>query len=161
MFIISKSRTYWTALVIIPFFSNSWKLIFLELMLSDMKGENPRRSKSQKLVKHPIRMLLRLFRWKNLVVDPVLLNKFVKEKPETGRIREHSEYESCSLQDVPFPLKHRLTSFPVQDGISLLNRIKTIRELPIDCAPRRSLLTPGYLLLSTIYRRLIISYLPG
>lgn len=30
----------------------------------------------------------------------------------------------------PFPPQRRLTPFPARDGISLLNRIKTIRELP-------------------------------
>lgn len=67
-----------------------------------------------------------------------------KSGAEMARIRRPGTREALpvSLQDalsISVP-QRRLTLFPARDGISLLNRIKTIRELPASrgCSARAS-----------------------
>lgn len=76
--------------------------------------------------------------------DPTLSNDSAKIRSGNGAnpTPGHERTLPASLQDalsISVP-QRRLTPFPARDGISLLNRIKTIRELPASrgCSARAS-----------------------
>lgn len=76
--------------------------------------------------------------------DPTLSNDSAKIRSGNGAnpTPGHERTLPASLQDalsISAP-QRRLTPFPARDGISLLNRIKTIRELPAcrSCTVRAS-----------------------
>ena len=68
--------------------------------------------------------------------DPALSNDFAKIRSGNGanptpvhKSERAPRVLPASKTFSPFPPQRRLTPFPARDGISLLNRIKTIREL--------------------------------
>lgn len=94
-----------------------------------------------------LRFLVRfsaIFRTVFADADPTLSNDSAKIRSGNGAnpTPGHERALPTSLQDalsISVP-QRRLTPFPARDGISLLNRIKTIRELPAcrSCTARTS-----------------------